>query len=77
MGELLRDKEPNQQDLPPSELFMHGRISQAPMGAAVGPAVQISTADWGKHGATAAPRGRSNMRGMPFACTFYVLKKRR
>lgn len=35
--ELLGDKEQNQQDLSLSELLMHSRISQAPMGAAVGP----------------------------------------
>ena len=56
-------EEPNQQDLTPPKLLVHGWISQAPMGAAVGPAVRISTAQWGKHGATGAPWGRNNTRG--------------
>ena len=37
LGELLGDEELNQQDLPLSELLVHSQISQAPMGAAVGP----------------------------------------
>lgn len=56
---------------------MHSRISQAHVGAAVGPTVPIGTTHWGKHSVTMAPRGRSNTKGALFTCIFYKLKKKR
>lgn len=39
LGELLGDKELNQQDLSPTEMFMPSWITVAPMGAAMAPVV--------------------------------------